>query len=1334
MGIRKIRKCLALMTMLVALCFALSDVQAGSGVSISYSPDGQAFTTNSGDTSGIWYENGTIVHIQDERPALCPREGEHVYYWKRTGRIPIAYWKVRHPYGKCIHNNYSQSTTFHGVPFGKRKCHRNYYSGWLGYCRDCGEVVANLYFYMNADTAAALKELQTGMAYYYLCPWCNNLEQGQELAPHICQEISANQYHIVYDSNGGRGYMASSAHMYNDAVVYEGRAVTPQTTLSLCSFQRSGYRFSGWNTNPDGTGQGYSDGERITNLSSQEQGEVTLYAQWTKEESILRIDPAGGSYRNQKGISVFPGQYGDTHFLDERKLIPPSGYTVSFDARGGKPVESLTSRQIFREWSMTMPFCGQMDGNIYRYLGENGAEDTVTARYSQQGIILPEASKSGQAFGGWYYDPQCMRIAGGAGSSFMPQEDVTLYAGWVELQLQSQDNYRSNSGKGAVDLSWNQGDDLGKSYKLYQRREGQAWQLISSATDIGADHSVSCKIDYTGRQGRYQVPLAGFYQLALTGAQGGNYGSHMGGKGGLAQGVFYLSQGEILTYELGGQNGYHGGGSATAYGGGGGYSQLSSNRQGVLLIAGGGGGATQAHDGMPGGSTQKNVSGCDGESGKAGGGGGLYGGCGGDWTLHHHTGDCRHLHQGDAGEGGGCYTVQIACGSTSFRQEKTGSTFYYGNITDDGKPCFCVRCGSYSCPGHSGANYRYVCDSCGKAYEPHAPAICDVRRGYAPGCGRTQDYVCGMTEGQVLASEPAYGGASYINTQAGSNCVEQSGWQNGDGTLRITSLALGYLEINRLNGVAAQDWGRPEKIDRDTLRLTALDEKRVRVSFAKPADTGTTYYHKVESYALGSDRVLYSSNVTVNTLVTQIQGYRYVVDTLADTIVKASHQWHGDAGDYPSVVIPMGDALQYLHIAAQDRAGNLGETIHIPLSDQTVISWPVRTEQIQIQQGDNVWPADEYNSYYVRAGEATPFMLSFQGVLCGPARADYQVTHLYVASQDLTEGTEEGRLGTITPARSDISAGVCTYQAQELHKISEGRPCVREGSYTVTKRSNHCRDLAISQKVYVPGELDGHRIHLTPAAAARSGTKMVCSDHNQDVQHGIWVIVDAVPPVITGMEQLEEIDFWEEEENAVIEVELAARDEGSGLAEFYVEICNQDNGSSQRFTDSGTGRIQMSLSSEDALFSGEFTVMVHAVDHVGNEAVSGSRLQGLSLRAEVERILEPHAPVFKAGESGTLTVTAVGYVDRIEVIFPEEMTALDPSLNRTYVYDRSDYIRVEKLDFMVPLRVPEAVMEITVRAYKRDTDIERRPQLATMTVDGNVLDELRTRLKLADEN
>ena len=97
--------------------------------------------------------------------------------------------------------------------------------------------------------------------------------------------------------------MVPSTHMYNDATLYEGREVTPQTTLSLCGFWRMGYRFDGWNTQADGTGQSFGDGERIANLSAEEGGQVVLYAQWTRARSVLYIDPAGGSYAGNTGIS-----------------------------------------------------------------------------------------------------------------------------------------------------------------------------------------------------------------------------------------------------------------------------------------------------------------------------------------------------------------------------------------------------------------------------------------------------------------------------------------------------------------------------------------------------------------------------------------------------------------------------------------------------------------------------------------------------------------------------------------------------------------------------------------------------------------------------------------------------------------------------------------------------------------------------------------------------------------------------------------------------------------------------------------------------------------------
>lgn len=1330
MGVKGIRRGMAVLLLALALWGLRQAVEAGSGVQITYSPDGWAFTTNSGETSTIWYEEGTTVRIQRDHVPAVPGVGEHLYNWKRTGEIPVAFWKVVHPYGKCIHNTYNQPGYFHGVPYNIEKCIRNYYSGWVPYCGDCGERAADFLFYMSADTAGGIQSLRTGTGYYYLCPWCSNLEQAREITPHICLAVSANRYKVVYDRNGGSGYMLPSMHMYHDISVYEGREVTPQTTLSRCGFQRVGYRFSGWNTRPDGTGQAFADGERIRDLSDQEGGQVVLYAQWSRTESALCIDPAGGSYRNNREITVLPGDYGSVCQLDMEKLVPPQGCRVSFDTRGGEPVDSIVSGQLFREWSVTMPFYGKLQDNTYLYLGDDGTEDRITALYTMQSIVLPEAHRRDQSFGGWFYDADCTSPAGAAGDHFTPLEDITLYAGWVELRLQSQENYSANRGEGAVDLSWSQRDNAGKNYKLYQRREGADWQQISSATDIGAGPSVSRNIACSGQEGSYRVPYTGFYRLTLTGAQGGEYGGFQGGKGGLAEGIFYLSQGELLQYVLGGQNGYHGGGSATLYGGGGGYSELSSDRQGLLLIAGGGGGATPMQAGMPGGSAQMNVDGRDGQQGMAGGGGGYRGGSGGSWTVHRHNGNCRHIHKGDAVNGGGCYTEEFICGSVSFRQEKKGSVFYYGNRDGEGKLCYCVRCGSYSCSGHTNYFYRNICNACGKDYDENKPSVCSALRGYMPGCGRDEEYVCGMQEGQVLSSRPAYGGSNYINTDRCGSHTQQAGYQSGNGSLQIASVALGYLEHNLLVGVVARDMGKPEKIDSDTLRLVGIQENQVRVSFLKPQDTGTVYYHKAESYALGSDRRICSSNITADTLTSQVQGYRYVVDNHEGTTVKAAHLWCGDISERPALTITMEGEAQYLHIAAQDKAGNLGETTHILLSDQTVIAWPVRTEQIALAQADCLWPAGEENTWYVRAGEDALFELSFPGILCGPARKDYQVTHLYVAALDLSGGKEEGRLGTVTPLDGALTPGSHTYTAQQLQKVTEGIPCIRDGGYTVTRRSNRCRDLEIKEKLFMPESVDGHRIRLTPIAAASEGTEMVFSDYVQDLLGSVWLVADAKPPEIAGMEVLEGTDVLEAWEEGPVEVELTASDQGSGLAEFYVEIYNQDNGSSQKYEDGGTGRIQLTLREGDALFSGAFTVIAHAVDHVGNEAVVSSQMQGISLHVNLERILEPHDPVFKAGESGILTVLTTGYVDRVEVIFPEEMTELDASLNRIWLYEVPEYVKEEKLSFMIPLRVPETVMDITVRAYKQDTGIEQRPRLATVTVKGNVLDELRTRLKL----
>lgn len=124
------------------------------------------------------------------------------------------------------------------------------------------------------------------------------------------------------------------------------------------------------------------------------------------------------------------------------------------------------------------------------------------------------------------------------------------------------------------------------------------------------------------------------------GAQGQSYGSYTGGYGGSVTGTFWLRKGEILTYVVGGQNGYNGGGNASSFGNGGGMTSVVSNQKGTLLIAGGGGGAFSHGNGNAGGSAASVIDGNAGQAGMAGGGAGYQGGTAGERLVHHHTSAC----------------------------------------------------------------------------------------------------------------------------------------------------------------------------------------------------------------------------------------------------------------------------------------------------------------------------------------------------------------------------------------------------------------------------------------------------------------------------------------------------------------------------------------------------------------------------------------------------------------------------------------------------------------------------------------------------------------------
>ncbi len=100
-----------------------------------------------------------------------------------------------------------------------------------------------------------------GGSVYRLVDWPNKKDDP---------EPEPETYTVTYDANGGSGSVEDSGQ-------YEAGE---SATVLANGFVREGYAFCGWNTAADGSGASYQAGENL-----EINGDVTLYAQWTKNGS-----------------------------------------------------------------------------------------------------------------------------------------------------------------------------------------------------------------------------------------------------------------------------------------------------------------------------------------------------------------------------------------------------------------------------------------------------------------------------------------------------------------------------------------------------------------------------------------------------------------------------------------------------------------------------------------------------------------------------------------------------------------------------------------------------------------------------------------------------------------------------------------------------------------------------------------------------------------------------------------------------------------------------------------------------------------------------------------
>ena len=1326
--------------------------------------------------------------------------------------IPIREWRCSYSRSNCIQSP-PIGIEFAGMHSTTPACGIEHHPGWIAVCANCGEDIHHL-IYASDAAIESMKSMPAGMNEFYICPRTNkydskghptggHFEQGAPIG-HKCNEISPNRYTVKYMANypassipgyNGTGYTAATLHIYDNKSLYEGVAGNYATTLRKNSFEFHGYRFTGWNTKPDGTGTKYSDGQAVLNLTSVDNGIVTLYAQWAPSSGSLVIDPNGGKFDGSPAVQTFTGTSGSTFNASSSRVTPPQGVNITFVTNGGSACAPMRNTMKFTTWKSGALYGTLASNKTYTYPKKDGVTDKLTATYEYQAITLPTTTWANHSFSGWFFDAAFTKPAGSPGDKIVVTKDTVIYAQWAELILKSVDNYSVYGGAGAVNLSWSQKDNYQKVYKLWQSTNGNSWTQLYSATETSHD-PIEVASGKNAAGSTYTVEASGIYDLSISGAQGGNYNGKSGGKGGQVDVRVYLKKGDTVTYYVGGQDGSLGGGSGNM-GNGGGYSIVYINGSPIAL-AGGGGGANTDYDGGAGGlstgtdaSTNTGKSPTDGKG--SGGGGGYAAGNAGTyipavmaWKL-----DELELVPGQKYNMNFEYPSVLYSGKYNVRftpkyvyNPDTGEIIHefnnHGFYMNGSAPYIHIN----DHLSYNGQNY-YLIVSPDKYDELYANEVSHAQEYNHPilptqispweiehinsntirllYCGKddagneqhgsfgncypgvpgpsyhglVSEWHCNghLTFGRLVeyvkvpaSIEQAYGGSSHVYTD--SHIVSSSttaGAKTGDGSFSLKSVVLGFQDDMYLNNVKAYDRARPDRID--TKAMThSLSGNNITYYWNEPNSNGTTYYHKAQSFQAGSNSVLCESNITENTLTSRITGYYYRLDQTSYGELSTSDAKQTER----SMTITIQDYDQWLHIAAVDAAGNIAPAIHIKITKKpgpgdTPVRWNLHTDQIIIAGTDNnVYHAHD-KTYYVRADCVTPFSLSGSGYMDGKPYDGYVMNGYGFVSDS---GSKSG--GAFLQVQKNADGPI-----SDIGQWSDSAPVLDPYIGYGASYSGGRTILSGNSNFTMADGYDGVSIKVWPRAYARYMEQLHemtnWSDNAADKNNGLILIGDARPPVIHGLDVLEGIEIIDKGSNPVI-VDIWCEDSGSGVGGFTVTVTNQDTGDTRTFESNGEHLI-INVTGDDPIWIGDFTVTVDAHDNVWNTSTATTDAREFELTAWITRILSPHDPKFREGESGILHVKTKGFADRIEVTFPVGLESYTQVID--YENDR-EFEKNDEIQFMIPLYYMRDYFDgadhvdnvpLTVKAYKGSQELTATPKMSVFNLANTVLEEFRDRLK-----
>jgi uncharacterized repeat protein (TIGR02543 family) len=220
---------------------------------------------------------------------------------------------------------------------------------------------------------------------------------------------SADFFAVTFSANGGSGSMTAQSD-------------NTTTALSANSFTYSGYTFSGWNTQANGSGTSYAGGASYGFGAS-----VTLYAQWAIDVYTVTFDANGGTGSMSSESSSSPETLSTNTFT--RSDYTFSGWNTQANGSstayaGGASYGFGASVTLYAQWEIDV-YTVTFDAN-----GGTGSMSSESSSASEA-LSVNTFSYSGYTFSGWNTQANGSGTAYAGGASYAFSSNATLYAQWT---------------------------------------------------------------------------------------------------------------------------------------------------------------------------------------------------------------------------------------------------------------------------------------------------------------------------------------------------------------------------------------------------------------------------------------------------------------------------------------------------------------------------------------------------------------------------------------------------------------------------------------------------------------------------------------------------------------------------------------------------------------------------------------------------------------------------------------------------------------------------------------------------------------------------------------